>query len=360
MLRVVPAHEGLDADEAPARRLDLLLVVQDQLVLGDRPPQLVGQRDLRGRASVDRPGEEVEAAAPRLLGPVHRRVRVRQQLFHFRRVVGKKGDADARREGPLLLADGEREAHLVEQLAGDPRRIARARDLVQQHRELVAGQPRDGVGGPQSSREPRRRLAEDLVPCRVSEGVVDRLEAVHVEEEDGELSRGATRHGYGVVEPLGEQHPVGQSRQRVVVGKSFQLRRSLPHARQVAEDRHVVGHTPARTRALDGVDRDPLGEDAAVLAAVPDLPLPDAGLGQRLPHLLVETRPVTVGLHEPGIAPQHLRPRVARDAGEGRVDVDDVPLRVRDQDAVRGVLEDRAVARRRAPESSIGRHGGGC
>ena len=55
-----------------------------------------------------------------------------------------------------------------------------------QHGELVAAEPGDGDVGAGRQLEPVGDLAQQLVADVVSEGVVDRLEAVQVDDHDGD------------------------------------------------------------------------------------------------------------------------------------------------------------------------------
>ena len=71
----------------------------------------------------------------------------------------------------------------IDQALGDPargREIGRAR---QQHRELVAAQPRHGVDLAQRPLQPRTDLGQQQVADVMAERVVDVLEAVEVEQQ---------------------------------------------------------------------------------------------------------------------------------------------------------------------------------
>jgi hypothetical protein len=93
---------------------------------------------------------------------------------------------------------------------------ALGRGVRQQHGELVAAQPGDGVDPPQHARHPAGDLGEQPVAVVVAEGVVDVLEPVEVQQQQG----GGTQLPVGGPERLpdavGEQLPVGQAGQRVV------------------------------------------------------------------------------------------------------------------------------------------------
>jgi hypothetical protein len=53
------------------------------------------------------------------------------------------------------------------------------------HHEFVAGQPGDGVGAPPQRAQPAGDRPEHLVAGMGAEGVVDRLEAVQIDEKYG-------------------------------------------------------------------------------------------------------------------------------------------------------------------------------
>ncbi len=61
-------------------------------------------------------------------------------------------------------------------------------------------------------------MDEEFVTGLVADGVVDRLEAVQVDEEDGGASVAAAAAGQGLADAAGEQGAVGQVGERVVLG----------------------------------------------------------------------------------------------------------------------------------------------
>ena len=67
-------------------------------------------------------------------------------------------------------------------------------------------------------------LHQQFVAGLVADGVVDRLEAVEVDEEHGRAAVAAAAAGQGLPDPLGEQRAVGQVGERVVRGVVLQLR----------------------------------------------------------------------------------------------------------------------------------------
>ena len=88
---------------------------------------------------------------------------------------------------------------------------------VQEDRELVAAQPGQRVALPQAGLETPRRGDQQLVADHVAETVVDDLEAVEIEVEDGEavVNAAAPALVEPPAEPLDEHGAIGQAGQRV-------------------------------------------------------------------------------------------------------------------------------------------------
>jgi hypothetical protein len=91
--------------------------------------------------------------------------------------------------------------------------------VLHKDRELVTAQPRGRVLVPDGRREPVGDRQQDDVAGRVTQALVDVLEVVEVEGEDGQGTPGlGLPTGQRVVQAVEEQLPVRQSRQRVVEG----------------------------------------------------------------------------------------------------------------------------------------------
>ena len=92
--------------------------------------------------------------------------------------------------------------------------------VLDHHRELVAAEARDHVLGAQARAQARSDRHQQLVAGGVAEAVVDRLEVVEVDEQHRELAPPVADRGLDLV---GEQRPVGEVRERVVVGLVVEL-----------------------------------------------------------------------------------------------------------------------------------------
>ena len=97
----------------------------------------------------------------------------------------------------------------------DGGRLARVVELGQEHDELVAAEAGDGVVGAGGAAEPLGHRLQEQVADGVAEAVVDVLEAVEVEEEDGAVPVGApgVRDGHrgAVLESVRLASPVSSS-----------------------------------------------------------------------------------------------------------------------------------------------------
>jgi hypothetical protein len=120
------------------------------------------------------------------------------------------GDADAGPDLDLPAVEGEGGPHRLQDAPGDPDRDLVAGGLLEQGGELVAAQAGHGVLAPDAGLEPAGHGDQEVVAGGVAELVVDRLEVVQVDEEQGQGRAGLGTAAQGVGHPFSEQGPVGQ------------------------------------------------------------------------------------------------------------------------------------------------------
>ena len=94
-------------------------------------------------------------------------------------------------------------------------RAALGRDL--QDRELVAAEPRHRIDLAHAAAQPLRHVMQQLVAGRVAERVVDRLEAVEVDQHQREALAVAALARERVLDAVAQQHAVGEAGERVVM-----------------------------------------------------------------------------------------------------------------------------------------------
>ena len=203
---------------------------------------------------------EADVVAAAFLGPVEREVGIADQLLDAVAVDRADRGADAGadeqplvaiEEGPLQRAD-QRQAELLELVA--------ALDLGHHDRELVAAEPAGGHLVRDHRLEAARDLLQQMVAGDVAEAVIDRFEAVEIDQQDRALRAAAARgveRGAEIVEQL---EPVGKAGERVVPRHMGDPVGRLAGAGDVRAD-PVIAAEPALLvvdrpgRELDALDR---------------------------------------------------------------------------------------------------------
>lgn len=115
--------------------------------------------------------------------------------------------------------EGEGYTERLEEAIGHERRAPRVGRVLEEHRELVPGQARDGVRRAQARLEPPRHLREHAVSGSLPEAVVHGLEVVEVQAEEGQGPALAPGPGQGMGQPIAQKRPVGEPGQGVVEGQ---------------------------------------------------------------------------------------------------------------------------------------------
>ncbi len=126
-------------------------------------------------------------------------------------------------------------------------RRARGRDVLEQDDELVAAEAGQRVARTQRLPEARGDRDEHLVADLVTQGVVDELEAIDVEEEDGRTPPALAPRLQRGAEPVEEQRAVRKPGQRVVRGAVPDLLLTAPSLDRGADD---VRHGLLEARVL--------------------------------------------------------------------------------------------------------------
>src|SRR3970040_1426221 len=105
----------------------------------------------------------------------------------------------------------------VEQLLRYARDVLGARRVPHRHRELVAAEARHGIAAAYRAERALVYGEQDLVAHLVAEAVVDVLETVEVEEQDAHAAAVALGVEQRLPQPVGEQDPVRQTGEGVVL-----------------------------------------------------------------------------------------------------------------------------------------------
>ncbi len=131
------------------------------------------------------------------------------------RIVTER-DADARVDLDLPPLDLEWLRQREMQPLGDAGGLSRVVHALQDHAELVAAESCRRVAGANHRLELHGERLQRRVPGMVPEPVVDALEVVEVDEQQGGLPPGPVPRRDRVLEPLGEVNPIRKPCERVV------------------------------------------------------------------------------------------------------------------------------------------------
>ena len=253
--------------------------MQNELAAVDRMAQAVLQRQPLQRAAVHGRREELVGVAPGILGSVHGVIRVLQQRLGGVAVVGEEGDPDAGRDEKLVSLNADRTGDPFQNLLSDLRCVLVLLETRQQNGELIAAHPGDAVFLAERGLQPYGHGFQQLIAQAVAERVVDDLEAIEIEEHDGErpLQPPGVRQGHG--QPIAKQTAVGKPGQRVVIGLIFDLLFGVLSLRDVARDGdELVQHSGGRIAHRAAGRLEP--EKSAILA--------QHSVGKRRRHALVD------------------------------------------------------------------------
>ena len=177
---------------------------------------------------------------PGFLGEIHGGIRVLEQRFPVGAIVGIYADPDAggEIEFPPLHVNGH--PHGAGHLFRDGRDRIQFADIGKHHHELVAARPAQGVfltnAVPQALGHVAQHFIADIVPQRI----VDDLEAIHVNRKHDHKLPSSLRLRQRRADPVEQQRPVGQPRERIVVDQILNpLLGGLPLP-VIGEGRHIM------------------------------------------------------------------------------------------------------------------------
>ncbi len=255
-------------------------------------------------------------------------------------MVGYQCDAYARRHLQPIAFEGHRLCQQLAQLLGHvPYMASDLRALAaqpgQQYHEFVATEAGDGIFPAGTGFEAPGHHLQHAVADRVAERVVDVLEVIEVEKQQGTAQIVALVQGNLLHQALHEQGAVGQVGQRVVIGQMLDLgMRGLQHADVPGRQQHAFDAVE-----LDGLHRnlDMLRPPVAVLAE--HLPVGNATVArQQIENLLALIAGPYRKLRRG--ATDHLLGVIAGKAVETRVDFDEAPgAALADGDGVRAGMK---------------------
>ncbi len=160
-------------------------------------------------------GAERLQATTEPFGRVHRRI----SMFEQRRgaqvsvIEGGNRQAGTRPHEDHLAVRAERSLKCLHDLVDDQMGVLPG--IFDQHSEFVATEPGNRVAGSHTTHQPLGGLHQQGVTGGMTQVVVDEFEVVEVHRQDGDRTLVAMIKLHHVIEPVAEQHPVGQVGQGV-------------------------------------------------------------------------------------------------------------------------------------------------
>ena len=236
-----PADQRLGPGDARGRQVHDRLVLQRELAVADGPLQVADDLQPADHVRVHVRGVDLDPVAAGVLGPRHGHVRVAQHE-PGRVHVGQR-DAHARGQRDLLAGHLERlRGDRADQPLGDLGHLLDVPGVLDQDGELVAAPAGHRVVDRDDGAQPPGGLRQHEVTRAVADRVVDRGEAVQVEEDDAGPPghRGVTQHVPGA---LLDVRAVRQPGQPVVEGQ----------VRDLLAQRDLVAHVAGGDEHLDGL-----------------------------------------------------------------------------------------------------------
>eukprot|EP01022_Parablepharisma_sp_SALTPOND_P021769 TRINITY_DN435_c2_g11_i1.p1 TRINITY_DN435_c2_g11~~TRINITY_DN435_c2_g11_i1.p1 ORF type:complete len:948 (-),score=370.43 TRINITY_DN435_c2_g11_i1:3556-6399(-) len=228
LYRMLPAQQDFVAGDLVAADGALDLVIQEELAAFQRRPDVARHGTPRARGFVHGGFVEADLLVHAFLGAIHGQVGIVEQLGAFLGIVREHRHADAGARGDIGLGQMQHGGQGALQAADE----VGQRTLLAEHLEgdeFVTAETRYRLAFAGEGFHAASQFGEQLVAHGVAEGIVDFLEAIQVDADDGDLLFAAMQVAHGFVETLQELQAVGQAGHGIVacqvddLGVAFEL-----------------------------------------------------------------------------------------------------------------------------------------
>ena len=332
--RRLPADQRLHPDDVTPFDHVLGLIVEGQLLIVEGTAQLVVNEQAPISLQLHGGIEETPRLAARRLGLIHGGVGLLEQVPGFLLPAREQGDTDAGSDVQHLAAMTVRGSNLPDEPLRDEvglhLRLGRADgEAGQQQHELVTTESGQTIPLSHQPLEAARHLLEQPVAGGMTEGVVDGLEVIEVDEQQSADQVLAARLAECLGQGLVELAAIGQTGQLVVIGEILDAALRRLTLGDVFEEDDVVADAPLVI--LHRRDDFPLGIDMTVGVQSQGLTLP-AIQGVELIAEPPEPGPEVVAK----VQAYHPLAVEAGDLAEGVIDPQDLEVGIRDDDAFMG------------------------
>ena len=236
---MLPAQQGLETHHLATAQVDLGLVVQTQLIVGDCLPD-PGQRLLhRFLLNVLQHVKPVVAVAPVLLGHVQGLVGMAQQSVGVRAIGRENGETQAASDANVVAIQLKGLGQGVQNALEQASQISIIGQVFKQDDKFVATQTGQGVNRAQFLVQSHRECHQQRVTHGMTIGIVDRLEFIQVQQAHRQF--GAISLGFFKCprKTVGQQHPIGQASERIMASLPLQALLHLLTLRHIAQHQHT-------------------------------------------------------------------------------------------------------------------------
>ena len=187
LAREPPSEHCLVADDPAGRELHLRLIDELEVIVLQRMAEPVFERAPARQVLRHLRIEEPPGAAALALGAVEREIGVAHQRLEVGAVIGSDRESDRAADLDFVAVDAEGTGEQVQHALGERRQHGGVGDPRHHDGEFVAGEPGEEVAAAKRRLEPLAAGLQEPVADRVTERVVDRLEAIEVEHEERRL-----------------------------------------------------------------------------------------------------------------------------------------------------------------------------
>jgi hypothetical protein len=221
---------------------------------GPELPRAIIAGKPRRHAPNPHPDHKKGTAAAGILGAVKRKVCGFQKRIGINSVQWRDHDSDARTDIDSLSLDREWLCKNLDDARGERCCIFGRLERADQHCELVSAKPCCNIDSAAAIAEPSRDFDEHRIARGMSKRVVDGLEAVEIDIENGHPLT-APDSGLGPFQVFKEERAVGKIGQGIVARMLADLRFVLPLLGDVLMRRHpaAIAH-----RMMSDRDRPPV------------------------------------------------------------------------------------------------------
>lgn len=215
--RVTPPHERLEPGDSFVRERHDRLVNDTEFFALDCHAQVARERQPTCSLQMHVLIEECVTRTTEGLRVIHRRVGIAQHVFDALVTRLHEGDPDRRRVVHDARLEFHRPYERILYAFGEGLDLREMFASTHQNREFIAADASDEIVRVDRLAQPFGNGNEQLIADHMTQTIVDRLEFIEIDEEDGKqrFGRGARPHERRF-ELLGEKHSIRKTRQGIV------------------------------------------------------------------------------------------------------------------------------------------------